>query len=208
MAETNANNLNNESFDQSYGRRVLRGGKQSQIVKLPGATTGNRFNYSNALRSNEKRKESEELTKGSQEQEDDGEGNKSNLGSKAQEAAVGIAAKTFLPPGLQGIGKSIANNVLNSSGGVSEAAEKLLKAKKMKIYLYAGIAFFSFILIIAIIFAVSSTGGTESSGAGFNEVSEYELNENYDEMPEEDNAEDSNVEVVENSEVNNNETAQ
>ena len=200
MAETNVNNLNNESFDQNYGRRVLRGNNQSQIVKLPGVTTGNRFNYSNALRSNEKRKESEELTKGSQEQEDDGEGNKSNLGSKAQEAAVGIAAKTFLPPGLQGIGKSIANNVLNSSGGVSEAAEKLLKAKKMKIYLYAGIAFFSFILIIAIIFAVSSTGGTETSGAGFNEVSEYELTETDDEVTDE--------EDVESSEVNNNETAQ
>ena len=70
----------------------------------------------------------------------------------------------------------------------------------MKIYLYAGIAFFSFILIIAIIFAVSSTGGTETSGAGFNEVSEYELTETDDEVTDE--------EDVESSEVNNNETAQ
>jgi hypothetical protein len=197
LAETNTNNLDNESFDKnSYGRRVLHG-QQSQIVRLPGATIGNNFNYSKAISNHTKRRD-EDSEINTDEATENADEKKPSAASKIGNKAVETAVKTALPPGLKGLGKLAADNVLKN-GKMSEAAAALFKAKKMKLYLIAGAAFFGFLLIIAIIFAVTSTGGTEASGAGFNEVSEYELEETEDEDISDD--EEDSADIIKPSEV-------
>lgn len=192
------NNLNGESFDKnSYGRRILHG-QQSQIVRLPGATVGNNFNYSKAVSSHEKRQdEGSDINSG--EEPNNIDEKKSNAASKVRDKVAETAIKTALPPGLKGLGKLAADNVLNN-GKMSEAAMTLFKAKKMKLYLIAGCVFLGFLFFITIIFAVTSTGGTEASGAGFNEVSEYELedpdSETVDEESDTETQEDTTEDII------------
>ena len=207
LAETNTSNLNSESFDKnSYGRRVLRG-QQSQIVRLPGATIGNNFNYSKAI-SNHTKRQDEDSEVNNDEAVENADEKKPSAASKIGNKAVETAVKTALPPGLKGLGKLAADNVLKN-GKMSEAATALFKAKKMKLYLIAGAAFFGLLLMIAIIFAVTSTGGTEASGAGFNEVSEYELDETDDDALDTEEAvdeEEDSTDIIKPSEVQNGET--
>ena len=189
----NYNNLENGqegSFDDNYGQRLLsvsrQNNKPSKIVS-PNLSSNRGFNASSAVRRNERRAK-DELPPDAKETTSNEEMPRESISDKVKEKAVNAAASK-LPPGLKGVGKNAMNNLF-SGGNSSKVDQALFKAQKFKIYLIAGSIFFGFLLFIAIIFAVTSTGGTEASGAGFNEVSEYELEQDDSEETVTDDTED------------------
>lgn len=167
---------NNVNYRQGFSTAIASSRPAKIVTPL---NFNRRFNASSAIKRNDRRVK-EELPPDTNEKISNEELPKDNIGDKIKEKAVEVASKK-LPPGLQGIGKNAMNNLL-SGGNSGKVDQMLFKTQKMKLYLIAAGVFFGLFFVLAIIFTVSTTGGTEAAGAGFNEVSEYELEESDDDV--------------------------
>ena len=188
----NYNNLENEqteSFDGNYGQRLLSVSRPSKIVTPLRFNNGNKFNASKAIRSNERRKKEDlppeiNQDKTSSQHLESGSDNKNVTKEN-------IKKSSSTGPG--NIGNKIMNNFLGGklNAGVVDTA---LKAKKIKIYLIAGGIALGLLFMFIIIFAVFSASGTEASGMNFNEVSEYELEQDDGEVVTDENTDPGDTE--------------
>ncbi len=177
MADYNYDNIpENNDFDQSYGQNLLSArNRQAKIVSpMRALRSPNYTSLRNSATKRENEKEKLGSEKKSEASSNENSNNASNKEAKSNNTPVNNA---------KNLGK-VADK-LASGKKAAKTAEVFLKAKKFKLILIGGGILFGLLLVMAIFFAVFSGGGSEMTGASFNEVSEYETSKDDEEYDEE-----------------------
>lgn len=177
MADYNYDNIpENNDFDPSYGQNLLSASRNRQAKIVSPMRPWRSPNYTSLRNSAIKRDNDKESLNSEKKSEASNENsnNASNKEAKGNNTPANNA---------KNLGK-VADK-LASGKKAAKTAEVFLKAKKLKLILIGGGILFGFLLVMAIFFAVFSGGGSEMTGASFNEVSEYETSKDEEEYDEE-----------------------
>ncbi len=162
-----------EAFGQSnYGQRLLSASRPAKII----SPVDRRLNFSNMRNYHENAVEKEPIT---EEPETDLE-TPNNFPERDNEQEIKSSSGNNNGSKTSNLLKRIVNGDKKK-----DAVAAITKFKNIKIYLICGGVLILLFFLIILFFAVFSGGGSEMTGGSFNEVSEYELNNDDEEYNEE-----------------------